>query len=275
MSDKLLKLVGVTRTPIVVKNKHFFHKYGVITINGRPRVFGKLKKGERRPPKTYRAWYGEIEFIVPEGKIENVLAIDRIGRYTHEGMGQVSWLSVSETKKSLYSSRRLKTRKKLPKLSNGQKKLIIAMLLHDFVNTELHPSKIYSEVDIIDEDICNLVKNHHDSDVNERKLPFLSLLQYYDRLSASISRQFRFSTFSRYQISQSEENIDFNKLKRDIEVRQHSPYALYTFVRNSPHLNKINEALKFGFTSLKKHLLLMVNLYLSDSQDGMLSALSG
>ena len=37
-------------------------------------------------------------------------------------------------------------------------------------------------------------------------------------------------------------------------------------------LEKINEALKFGFSSLRNHLLLMINLYIDDLQDGMFLA---
>ncbi|MFX1521846.1 MAG: hypothetical protein ACFFCD_18225 [Promethearchaeota archaeon] len=267
-------MIGTTKTPIVSKRKHFFHKIGVVTIHGRPRVVGKLKKGETRIPKTYRAWYGAIEFIVPEQKLDVALAIDSIGRYTPEGMGQIAWKTVSKIKKPLYTPRKIKTRKKLPKLSDVQEKLIIAMLLHDFVHTERHPSKIYIEVNLVEEDVHNLVKNHHNYDMDIRELPLLSLLQYYDRLSASISRKFRWTTFSRYRAAENE-TVDFNVIKRETELRQYSPYALYTFVKQCQDLDKVNEALTFGFSSLKNHLLLLVNLYLDDLQGGMLSTLSG
>ncbi len=263
-------MMGITKTPIVSKRKHFFHKIGVVTIHGRPRVIGKLKKGEKCTPKMYRAWFGDIEFIVPEHKLDEALAIDSIGRYIHEGMGQIAWKAVSKIKKPLYTPRKIKIRKKLPKLSDVQKKLIIAMLLHDFVHTERHPSKIYTEVNLIDEDVHNLVKNHHNYDMDIRELPLLSLLQYYDRLSAAISRKFRWTAFSRYRTAETE-TVDFNVLKREIELHQYSPYALYTFVKQCQELDKINEALIFGFSSLKNHLLLLVNLYLDDLQGGMLS----
>ncbi|WP_287586423.1 hypothetical protein [Candidatus Borrarchaeum sp.] len=271
MAQHWIKMRGITTTPIVSKRRHFFHKLGVVTIQGRPRVVGKLKKGERRAPKTYRAWYGNIEFIVPENKLDEALAIDSIGRYTHEGMGQIIWKTVSKIKKPLHTSKKIRIRKKLPKLSDMQNKLICAMLLHDFVNTERHTSKIYTEVSIVDDDVYNLVKNHHNYDIDVRVLPLLSILQYYDRLSASISRKFRWTAFSRYRVVESE-NIDFDALKKEIELQQHSPYALYTFIRKCQDLNMINESLKFGFSSLKNHLLLIANLYLDDIQDGVLLA---
>jgi len=72
--------------------------------------------------------------------------------------------------------------------------------------------------------------------------------------------------FTEFQVEL--EKIDFNALKKEIELRHYSLYALYTFIRNSQVLDKINEALMFGFSSLKNHLLLMVNLYLDDLQKG-------
>jgi hypothetical protein len=267
-------MMGITKTPVVSKRRHFFHKLGVITIIGRPRVVGKLKKGENRAPKTYRAWYGDIEFIVPKNKLDEALAIDSIGRYTHEGMGQIVWKTVKKIKKPRYTPRRIRIREKLPKLSNAQEKLISAMLLHDFVNTERHSSKIYTEVTIVDEELYDLVKNHHNYDMDDRELPLLSLLQYYDRLSAAISRKFRWTAFSRYSAAETE-TIDFDALKREIELCQYSPYALYTFVKQCQDLDKVNESFKFGFSPLKNHLLLLVNLYLDDLQDGMLSTFSG
>ncbi len=270
MSQKYFKLMGYTKTPIVSRRRHFgIADIGAMTINGRPRVFGKLTVGQRRAPMTFRAWYGNVEFIVPEYKLEEALAIDSVGSYTCEGMGQILWTSVSKLKKNpLYISRTIKIRKKLPKLSNVQETLVIAMLLHDFVHTNRHQSKIYSEVNILDEEVRKFVENHHNYDTDEAELPLLPLLQYYDRLSAMISRKFRWSAFTRYRVTELEK-INFDALKREIEKCQYSPYALYTFIRKCQALDKINEALKFGFSSLKNHLLLMVNLYLDDLNSGL------
>jgi len=213
---------------------------------------------------TFRAWYGTVEFTVPEHKLDQALALDSIGPYTNEGMGQIVWKSMKKlNKKPLCTPGKINIRKMLPKLSDTQEKLMTAMLLHDFVHTSRHNSKIYNEVTIVDEEVYKLAKNHHNYNMDERELPLLSTLQYYDRLSSSISRKFRWSASSRYRVTELEK-IHFNALKREIESRQHTLYALYTFVRKSQVLSKINEALKFGFSSLKNHLLLMVNLYIDD-----------
>lgn len=256
--------MGITKTPVVTRKKRFFHKLGVISIHGRPRAFGKLTKGERRPPKTYRAWYGDIELIVPEQRLDDALSIDSLGSFTNEGMGQVIWKEAKRlNKKPIYVSRKIKIRKKLPKFSETQEKLLIGFLLHDFVHTEKHNSKIYTEVEISDEFVFELAKNHHNYHIDERKIPLLPTLQYYDRLSSSISRKFRWMATSRYRVSEIE-NIDFDALKKELEIRQYSLYSLYSYIFKSQTLNKINEALSYGFSSLKNHLLLMVNLYIDD-----------
>ena len=264
MSKKWIKLTGITKTPVVTKRSRFGIKgIGVVTIHGRPRVFGKLSKGERRAPMTFRAWYGDIEFLVQKHKLEDALSIESFGRYTNEGMGRVKWIQVQEVKKSFHSPRKINIRKMLPKLSEAHETLMIAMFLHDFVNTERHQSKIYTEINILNEEVYKLVKNHHNYDADEKELPLLSTIQYYDRLSSSISRKFRWSAFSRYRLTELEK-IDFEKLKKEIEARQHSLYALYSYIRKSEVLGRINEALAYGFSSLKNHLILMVNLYLDD-----------
>ena len=265
MTNNWFKLMGITKTPVISKRRQFFYKLGVITIHGRPRAFGKLIKGERRPPKTYRAWYGDIELIVPEHKLDEALAIDSIGRYTNEGMGQITWKEAKKLhKKPLHTPKKIRIRKKLPtNLSETQQKLMIAMLLHDFVRTENHTSKIYTELTISDDYIYQLAKNHHNYEIDDREIPLLSTLQYYDRFSSSISRKFRWTATSRYRVSEIEK-IDFNALKRELETRQYSLYALYSYIFKSQELKKVNEALSYGFSSLKNHLLLMVNLYIDD-----------
>jgi hypothetical protein len=264
MTKNWIKISGITKTPVVSKRRRFFHKYGVITINGRPRVFGKLTKGEKRAPMTFRAWYGTVELVIPQSTLDQALTVDSIGRYTHEGMGQIVWKSMKQLqKKPRHTLSKIKIRKMLPKLSDTQENLLTAFLLHDFVHNERHRSKIYNEVDIIDEEVCKLAKNHHNYNFGEREMPLLSTLQYYDRLSAMISRKFRWSAYSRYRVDAQEE-IDFEMLKREVESCQYSLCALYCYVYKSYVLDKINEALKYGFSSLKNHLLLMVNLYIDD-----------
>lgn len=268
MTNNWFILRGITKTPVVSRRRRFSCNYGVITIHGRPRPFGKLTKGERSPPKTYRAWYGDIELIVLENRLDDALGIECLGSFTNEGMGQIKWKEVKRLhKKPRYTPRKIKFRKMLPtNLSEAQHKLLIAMLLHDFVHTENHNSKIYKEVTILDEFVYQLAKNHHNYNIEDRQIPLLPNLRYYDQLASSVSRKFRWTVNSRYRVSELDK-IDFDTLKKELETRQDSLYALYSYVYKSHTLNKINEALIYGFSSLKNHLLLMINLYLDDIAD--------
>jgi hypothetical protein len=266
MTKTWFKLTGITKTPIVSRRRRFeVADIGVVTVHGRPRTFGKLTKGVRQAPMTFKAWYGDIELVVPPHKLEEALAIDTLGRYTHEGMGQIQWKEAKKLpKKPLHTPSTITIRKMLPtNLSETQHKLLIAMLLHDCVHNERHNSKIYVTIELQDDYVSQLVNNHHNYELDEREIPLLSTLQYYDRLSSSISRKFRFSATSRYRISELEK-IDFHSLARDLEQRQDSLYALYSYIFKSQELKKVNEALAYGFSSLKNHLLLMVNLYIND-----------
>ena len=271
MANKWIKLTGITKSPIVSKRTRFFYKIGVVSLQGRPRTYGKLTKGKRQPPMTFRAWFGSVEFIVPSYKLEEALEIEAIGKYTNEGMGEIIWKDAKYVHKPLDTKQKIRFRKMLPtNLTETQHKLLIAMLLHDCVHTERHNSKIYVKVELQDDYVSQLVNNHHNYQCDEREIPLLSILQYYDRLSSSLSRKFRFSTTSRYRVSELEK-IDFHSLARDLEHRQHSLYALYSYIYKSQELKKVNEALVYGFSSLKNHMLLMVNLYLNDTRQSKVS----
>ncbi|WP_048091432.1 hypothetical protein [Geoglobus acetivorans] len=126
------------------------------------------------------------------------------------------------------------------------------------MSTSKHQSKIYCDVEIKDERVRWLCKNHHENFDD----PELEIIQKYDRWAAAVERRIRFKTFSRYNLT-AKSKIDFEKLKKEIESRQYSAYALYSFVYNSKELEVIAEDMDYGFTSLRRHLLVMVNLYLS------------
>jgi len=213
---------------------------------------------------TFRSWFGSVELIIPAHKLDDALGFEAVGRYTNEGMGEIIWKDAKYVHKPLYTQQKIKFRKMLPtNLTEIQHKLLIAMLLHDCVHNERHNSKIYVKVELQDDYVSQLVNNHHNYEYDERDIPLLSTLQYYDQFSSSLSRKFRFSTISRYRVSELDK-IDFHSLARDLEHRQHSLYALYSYIYKSQELKKVNEALMYGFSSLKNHMLLMVNLYLDD-----------
>ena len=54
--------------------------------------------------------------------------------------------------------------------------------------------------------------------------------------------------------------IDFERLQKDIEERQGSAYRLYHYIYRSKELARIVKAMGYKRSSLRNHLLLMVNL---------------
>ena len=252
----MYKVMGRTITPVVARSNRFGHEYGLVIIKGLNRFCGKIKAGARMYPNAYKAYYGTVEFYTNDPI--PVLNLDGIGKFQTEGMGIVRWIKVERGRPPL-PRRGLKIRRCLPKLSERDERFVKALLLHDFVSTPKHQSKIYFDVEIEDERVRWLCKHHHDR-IDD---PELELLQKYDRWSAMLGRKIRYKTFSRYSLL-AKSKIDFEKLKREIEVRQHSAYSLYSFVYNSKELEVIAEATDYGFSSLRRHLLVAVGLYLAD-----------
>ncbi len=136
-------------------------------------------------------------------------------------------------------------------------------MLHDFIHTKKHPSKIYQQINIEDKEIREACNNHHNGEESINAL--LPIVKHYDRLASSISRKKRFKSTSRYDWENGE--IDFKLLKQELEQVQHSPYQLYSYIYQSKKLGRIVEAMDYGNNSLKKHLLLMVNLAINDFYD--------
>ncbi len=139
-------------------------------------------------------------------------------------------------------------------------RLLIALMLHDFVHTEKHKSKIYQQITIEDEKISEACLNHHNGEGCTNML--LPIVQYYDRLASYISRKKPFKTDFRY--NKLEGKIDFKQLKQAIEEKQNNYVKLYSYIHNSKELNRIVESMFYSNSRLRNHLLMMVNLAIND-----------
>ena len=115
---------------------------------------------------------------------------------------------------------------------------------------------MFQQVTIKDPEIREACLNHHNGEESKNEL--LPLVQYFDRLAACISRKKPFREKYRYDKRQGA--IDFAKLVKEIEQRQHSAYKLYNYIYHSKELARIVEALTFSKGSLRRHILIMVNL---------------
>jgi len=115
-------------------------------------------------------------------------------------------------------------------------------MLHDFVSTELHTSKIYHVVKIKDKEIREACCNHHKKG-NENQL--VKAIKRYDERVAFLTRRKPVKTITRYDYEQGE--IDFEWLAQEIEQRSDSAYKLYSFIYHSNELHRTVESLNYFF----------------------------
>lgn len=186
-------------------------------------------------------------------------------------MGKIQWekglIDRSDARKqSEKRNQKLKIRKGLPHdLPKDIQKLVQHALLHDFFHTSKHRSKIYVEPELDDLELKELLRQHHEKS-NET---LVKIFQKYDRIAAMITRKIRSPKINRYNWY-AKENIDFVALASEIkEVAIHSS-KLYWYILNNKELNRLNESLEHGHSSLRNHLLVIANLIVQDFQQGRL-----
>jgi len=289
-TKKLFTLEGKLLTPLLTSNS-FFQKHGCwikivnnLSSNKKPRrsYIGLLTKGERKAPNQLLAFRGFIRVTCVEQneergrkRMEKILAYDNLGCNSNQGYGKIKWLNykVEPYKKEKQPQyKKFKIRKGLgPNYPKPLQRLLIALMLHDFVHTEKHPSKIYQEITIEDLEIREACLNHHSTILNGNTL--IKLIKRYDSIASCITRKRSYKTKTRYDIAEGE--IDFSKLKEEIEEKQQSAYRLYSFIYCSQEINRLVEAISFGKSSLRTHLLLMVNLAINEYYIGRIKITKG
>ncbi len=243
---------------------------------------GKLVKGERREPTVLKGFRGYVRITCYDYNetrareiIKAYLLKDYLGRGTCEGFGKVQWLTYREEegKTQLHvKKRKLRIRKGLGlSYPLALQRLLCALMLHDFVQTSKHFSKIYVEVAIHDPEIRVACQRHHEQPAEENSL--LSQVKYYDKMAAYISRRKTKKVAQRYDYKNGK--IDFEKLAKEIEEKQQSAYKLYHYIYHSKELKRIVESMSYGRKSLRNHLLLMVNLAIGDFLKGKLVLTDG
>jgi len=273
-----LVLQGQIITPIITKNTRFnIEGCSTTIITPRRRHFGKITTGKPMFPYSFICYLGKIELkyscsnlTKAKQELLKLLKIKSIGRFSSEGLGRIKWvkgridhdeLMPDKEGKKKYR-RKLKIRKGLiHNIPIELQKLIQYALLHDFFNTSRHKSKIYVEPEIDNLELIKLLKNHH----NKSDDSIIMKFQKYDRIAASITRKYRSPRTNRYNWY-SKENVDFKKLAREIKEVSKNTWKLYKYIYDSKELDKLNESLEHGHTSLRKHLLIITNLIVQEFQ---------
>jgi hypothetical protein len=144
--------------------------------------------------------------------------------------------------------------------------LIRYALLHDFVHTDRHPSKIYVEVPLAEQEFLELLQQHHGENDN----PLVRVFQQYDQRAAQLTRRIRAPTTDRYNWQAKNAEIDFTQLASEITQVSENVWKLYDYIYQNHELAKLTESLKYGHSSLKTHLLLIANLIVQDWLAGKL-----
>jgi hypothetical protein len=224
-------------------------------------------------PYSFLGYLGNLQltfkaasFKRVKAKIQDLLAIESIGRLRSEGMGQIKWLNGQISSRPRNPKKhvpKVKIRKNLPHyLPKKVKELLRYSLLHDFTHSSKHRSKIYVEPDIrgIEE-----LRNHHDQTDNKLICKF----QKYDRIAASRTRLMRSPRQTRYTWN-SNELFNFNQISNEIKEVSDNIWKLYDYIYHSEELNQLSESLSFGHSSLRDHLLLIANLIVRNYLKGYL-----
>jgi hypothetical protein len=277
-----LILEGEIITPIFTKRPSF-HLAGCQAIIKKPRrrYYGKITTKKPMYPYAFTGFLGTLELrfksktkAQARKKLEKLLRITQIGRLKGEGLGRVRWKGgrITTAQKAFpRSQRKIRIRKGLPApLPAPVKDLIRYALLHDFVHTDQHLSKIYVEVPVADQALLELLRQHH----AKTDQPLISVFQPYDRWAASLTRKTRAPTQDRYSWQAKDITFDFGQLAEEIAQVTENVWKLYDMVYRRKELDQLVEELEYGHTSLQKHLLLVVNLIVQDWLAGKLDNLS-
>ncbi len=260
----------IASKPLLKKGKVWIRIVRELETNEKPlkSYVGKLIKGERKIPDEYLAYRGFVRVTTVDcnetrGKetIKQYLRKEYLGSKKNDGLGKVKWLEYKEEKYKKIPSepKRKKFRIRKGLGTNYPKKLqrlLRALMLHDFVHTERHMSKIFQEVEINDEEIREACQNHHVRKIKGNNLH--PIVRYFDQVAAYMNRKTSYLTKGRYDFENGK--IDFVKLAKEIEARQESTNKLYDYILKSIELDRVVVSFRYARNSLKNHLLLMVNL---------------
>ncbi|MHA1435668.1 MAG: hypothetical protein ACTSO7_17650, partial [Candidatus Heimdallarchaeota archaeon] len=155
-------LTGRLETPIIISKPFIKQKGCWIKIVRDPYDetyplsldVGKLVKGGSKAPVLLRGYRGYIKISCVGYNKDKLLSTlnlflmkQFLGKLSSEGFGRVAWLDCELTTfqaNNTSNKKKFKIRKGLGiNYPKELQRLLIALMLHDFVDTDFHPSKIY------------------------------------------------------------------------------------------------------------------------------------
>jgi len=130
----------------------------------------------------------------------------------------------------------------------------MAALLHDLVDTDLHPSKLGRPLTIPNPYVQWLCEHHHDINTYPNH-PDLQLLQEADSRTSRYARLLHLPT-PRRQLAP----VNTQHLAQHIEqAAQCSVYKLYSYIYHSQELNKFTASKEHPTETLRNHLIGVAN----------------
>jgi len=239
--------------------------------------YGKLIKGMRKAPTIKNCYQGFLVVDFPgynkqaEKRLQWFLSLKGLGKHQKNGMGKIQWLERREVtpKKRTPRGKKLVIRKGLGCHPKPLKTAIKALLLHDFVHTEKHDSKIYHEVEIANRFVREACKKHHANGEEKPNNWLIPIIKKYDGLASFLLRRIPRREERRYDYENGE--IDCKAVAEEITEKQHNIYSLYNYIYYNKTFARFYETIDYTNNKLRNHLLLAVNLLINDFKKGKLS----
>ncbi len=289
--NKRSRLIGELITPIVINTPFFYIKGCKISVTKEPRenekgylpyprkkYYGKLIKGVRKAPTIKKCFQGFVVVDFPGNnnqareKLQRFLSLEGLGAHQKNGMGKIKWREQQEITpvRKTPQEKKLTIRKGLGKHPKPLQTAIKALLLHDFVHTEKHSSKIYHEVEITNSFIREACKKHHENGSEQNNNNWLiPIIRKYDGLASFLNRRIPRKEEKRYDYENGE--IDCKAVAEEIATKQHSVYALYNYIYYNKTIARFYETITYANNKLRTHLLLAVNLLINDFKKGKIT----
>ena len=274
----IVRLIAETLTPIVAKSRFIKWHRAQGVISNRPyhdleaparhrcRTSLIVKQGADGFPFHARAHIGflHLDFKAhtikqARRKVKSFLRLHYIGKFTTWGYGRIGWLfqkNYYSTSESISIFRpRFRILKGLPpNLSHRERQLVMAALLHDLVDTDLHPSKLGISIMISDSYIQWLCDQHHSLKKHATN-PDLQLLQEADGRTSNFARLVRLPTARRKMAP-----VNTQQLAHQLQqAAQRSVYKLYSTIYYTQELTHFIASKVHPTESLSFHLLGVAN----------------
>lgn len=273
----MVRLIAATITPIVSKSR-FLHVRGArAVVSNQPhlelqtptrhrcRTTLLVKQSVQGFPLYRRAHLGylHMDFKAPSMKyartrVHEFLQLSCVGQFTTWGYGSLQWVGQKlyhTSRPSHQQGPRFRILKGLlPNFSLGERQLVMAALLHDLVDTALHPSKLVHPLTIPDSYVQWLCAHHHNLPDHPRHAD-LQLLQEADMRASGYARLLQIPTPRRKLAP-----FDTAHLAHQLEAAaQRSIYKLYSGIYHSDALHQLIASKAHPTETLRRHLIGVAN----------------